>query len=258
MKTAEAIRSSNRSKKIKGWLSREATLLIALIDEVQKQNDYKGDIFEIGVHHGKSAVLFSQFLREDEVLDVCDIFDDQSKNKSNSGDGNKSTFLKNVKTLGKNKIGKIYQMLSCDLYREKLPVNYRIFHIDGGHDTEEALMDLELAADKIIDSGVIILDDPFRQDWPGVTEALVKFLEKKPDFTAFTVGFNKLMICRKAFAEKYLAIIDDKSQRQIFQLHYPIIFEKKRFGSNTMRVFTIKTEMNMRSLKVKVKRMLKS
>ena len=133
-----------------------------------------------------------------------------------------------------------------------------MFHIDGGHDTDEALSDLMLAANLIVDSGVIILDDPFRQDWPGVTEALIKFLEKQPDFMAFVVGFNKLMICKKVAAETYLEIIDDKSKRQLFQLHYPLVFEKKSFGNVTMRVLTVKTGMNMRSLKVKVKRMLKS
>ena len=258
MKTNDAIAISKQGVKIGGWLSREAILLISLIDEVQQQNNLQGNIFEIGVHHGKSAILFTHFLRENEVLDVCDIFGDQSQNKSKSGDGDKEIFLNNIKQHGKDKIGSIYQMLSFKLEDENLDKNYRIFHIDGGHDTDEALFDLNLAATLIIDQGVIILDDPFRPDWPGVTEALVKFMENHPDFTAFVVGFNKLMICKNEFADLYLSVIDDAAQRKTFQLHYPIVFEKKQFAKGTMRVLTPKRGMNMRGLKVKVKRMLKS
>lgn len=258
MRTKDAIEISKKCKQIDGWLSREAVLLIALIDEVQKKNEFKGDAFEIGVHHGKSAVLFTQLLRDNEFLDVCDIFGDQEKNKSNSGNGNKDIFLSNIKNHGKEKIRHTFEMLSNELANEELKKCYRLFHIDGGHDTDEALFDLNLASEVLTDEGVIILDDPFRQDWPGVTEALVHFLEHHRDFIAIAVGFNKLMICKEKVAECYYTMLDDESMRKEYKLHYPIVFEHKRFAGGTMRVYTIKNGLNMRSIKVGAKRMLKS
>jgi hypothetical protein len=56
---------------------------------------------------------------------------------------------------------------------------------------EEALSDIQLAADAIVASGAIVVDDPFRPEWPGVTEAILAFLEDRTDWTAVAVGMNK-------------------------------------------------------------------
>ncbi len=257
----ESVKTStifSKIKRIGGWLSHEAALLISLIDEVQKKNNFTGDIFEIGVHHGKSSALFSHILDTNEFLDVCDIFEDQTKNISKSGNGNKTIFLNNIQKFGKDKIRGIYSMMSSELDKEKLSKNYRLFHIDGGHDMNEVFLDLNLAKELILDCGVIILDDPFRQDWPGVTEGLVKFMDSNPEFISFVIGFNKLMICKVQYADLYLKTIDNVVERKNYKLHYPIIFEKKRFCNQTMRVLTVKQGMNMSGIKVKLKRLFKN
>jgi hypothetical protein len=46
-----------------------------------------GDLFEIGVHHGRSALLLSHMARTGEWVRVCDLFGAQSDNVSSSGGG---------------------------------------------------------------------------------------------------------------------------------------------------------------------------
>jgi hypothetical protein len=42
----------------------------------------EGHLFEVGVHHGRSAVLLSQLARRGERLGVCDLFGEQGHNVS--------------------------------------------------------------------------------------------------------------------------------------------------------------------------------
>ena len=62
MKPAKAKAVAKQSKDIPGWFSQEASMLFAWIDEIQKRNNISGDCFEIGCHHGKSALMLGTML----------------------------------------------------------------------------------------------------------------------------------------------------------------------------------------------------
>jgi hypothetical protein len=90
MKPNQAEKLFRKTKKIHGWFSFEAAMLFAWIDDIQKSSGLVGDIFEIGVHHGKSAVFLGAMLDPIlENLSVCDLFGAQTKNVSRSGFGNR-------------------------------------------------------------------------------------------------------------------------------------------------------------------------
>ena len=55
--------------------------------------------------------------------------------------------------------------------------DYWFFHIDGGHNPDEALHDLHLAASSTITQAAIVIDDPLTPVWPGVAEAIFRFLD---------------------------------------------------------------------------------
>jgi hypothetical protein len=75
MKPNQAEKLFRKTKKIHGWFSFEAAMLFAWIDDIQKSSGLVGDIFEIGVHHGKSAVFLGAMLDPIlENLSVCDLF----------------------------------------------------------------------------------------------------------------------------------------------------------------------------------------
>ena len=88
MTPSDALAIAKQTKRLHGWLSPEGTMLFAWIDDIQKQAGITGDLFEIGVHHAKSAALLGRMARPDrEVFGVCDIFEDQRFQRVGFGKG---------------------------------------------------------------------------------------------------------------------------------------------------------------------------
>jgi len=199
MRSSEVKHHTKTLKSIDGWFSNDAALLFGWIDDIQKRNLVTGDLFEIGCHHGKSAQLLGHMaLPATEQLAVCDLFGLQSDNVSKSGCGDLEVFLGNMRPVKELGIScKVFQKNSAELKPQEIGTNYRFFHIDGGHNPDEALADLRLAAACLGEKGVIALDDPFRTEWPGVTEALIRFLDEYDEFEAMLVGCNKILLTRK-------------------------------------------------------------
>jgi hypothetical protein len=243
-------------KNISGWFYPEAALLIGMLNNFHEKLNIKGDIFEIGVHHGKSAIFFSHLLKDDEQLSICDIFDNQIGNISISGQGNQTIFSNNYDKFSKKKLKQVFTCLSSDLKPLEIGNSFRIFHIDGGHNCNEALSDLILGSQVITEDGLIVLDDPFRPEWPGVTEALIEFLKTYPDFAPLVVGFNKLIIVRKEKLNQYKSFIDDLNNRIEYELTYPFSYKKLPFMDEELRIFFTPSGINVNSLKVKIQRVI--
>jgi hypothetical protein len=239
MEPDKALRNLRKLKKNHGWFNTEAAILFAWIDEIQKSEGITRDIFEIGCHHGKSTVLLGEMINlQKEKLCVCDIFSDQDENISRSGSGDLRAFMKNMTLVQKRRLRvKILDKNSITLTAEEIGQNYRFFHIDGGHNCDEAYSDLNLAAKTLINEGVIALDDPFRPEWPGVTEALIRFLDEKKDFRATIVGFNKLILIRDVYSHIYLKEIKKPSMRKKFNLDYPWYSKELPFNDQSLFIF---------------------
>lgn len=199
----ETRRLARATRRIDGWLAPPAAAVFALVDEIQREHSVTGGIFEIGVHHGKSAVVLGQLLRPDETLSVCDLFGRQDLNASDSGLGDRATFERNMARHAPHARIQVFPVPSSELGTIDGPI--RLFHVDGGHRKDEALGDIELAAECLHERGVIVVDDPYRADWPEVTEAIIAFLEAHADFVPILVGFNKVLLTRRACAGDYLS-----------------------------------------------------
>ena len=247
-----------KSKKIGGWFSSEAAMLIAMIDEVQKDMNLDGDIFEIGVHHGKSSIFFSHLLRDQEFISICDLFGTYG-NVSNSGDGNYDVFFNNMKKYALKQAKDIHVCLSSTLTPEVIGKNYRIFHIDGGHNSDEALNDLILATKVVNEKGIIILDDPFRAEWPGVTEALIKFLQMDYEYDSVVVGFNKLVLSKKSVSEKYKQFINNNENIKSYGLSLPWGLKELPFLNGTISIFFIPTRfLGTKRIKIFISKILQT
>ena len=99
MHPADVRTITRRTRRVEGWFSAEAAALFGLLDEAQRAAGVEGHLFEIGVHHGRSAVLLSQLARPGERLGVCDLFGEQSQNVSASGGGDRAIFERNIAAL---------------------------------------------------------------------------------------------------------------------------------------------------------------
>ena len=254
MKTGQANKIIRKTKWIHGWFSFEAAMLFAWIDEIQKSNDLVGDIFEIGVHHGKSAVFLAAMLDHTrEKLAVCDLFENQTKNVSGSGSGDRHIFEQNVRLYLQGGFDtRIFSKSSTELTGEEAGNNYRFIHIDGGHDQSEALNDLQFAARSTIAEGVIVVDDPMTPVWPGVAEAIFTFLSNDKRFCAIVAGFNKMFLVRRDFAALYTRQMDIEELRVEYRIAYPWHFKKLTFMGYPLRIFYIPSYVARRSVRTKL------
>lgn len=250
MRSIDVKRYTKASDSIEGWFSNDAARLFGWIDEIQKAKDITGDLFEIGCHHGKSAQLLGAMACPDtESLSVCDLFGLQTDNVSRSGHGDREIFESNMKPVRDLGITyNIFQKNSLELKPAEIGDGYRFFHIDGGHNPDEALADLELASQCICDSGVIVLDDPFRSEWPGVTEALIRFLDADPDFQAIMVGCNKIILSRKDASSIYLDEFESRIAQDTSGFGYPWKIKSLPFQQSNLRILYVPDYRQRKSL----------
>ena len=71
-----------RTNKVPGWMSFHDAAVIDGILSRQSENDTKGNLLEIGVYAGKSAVLLGRHLQPKEEFHVCDIFDEPTDSRN--------------------------------------------------------------------------------------------------------------------------------------------------------------------------------
>ena len=95
----------------------------------------RGDLAEIGVHHGKSFLALANSVAPGERLFAIDVFEDQHKNIDHSGRGDRQIFLNNVNAYAPGTPLEIVQESSLDLPEKGWPPSHatsiRFFSIDG-------------------------------------------------------------------------------------------------------------------------------
>ena len=104
------------------------------------------------------------------------------------------------------------QRLACEeltmqdgsLVRADAPEGFTFVSVDGGHEVEYALSDIRLAMALAMPEGIILVDDFFAPDWPGVTEALARlYLHDRPQFVPLLAGYNKLLLCHRSHRQGF-------------------------------------------------------
>jgi hypothetical protein len=183
------------TKHVEGWFFPIDAYLFGAIDELQKRDGIAGNLFEIGVHHGKTAIFLARMLRAAESLGVCDVFEHQELNVDRSGEGSRELFERNMRSLGGPAL--VFAKPSSELTTTDTTTNCRFFHIDGGHRPEDVVADLETASRALHDRGVVAVDDVFNPSWPGVSEGFYRFLAARPNvFVPILIGGNKVLLSR--------------------------------------------------------------
>jgi hypothetical protein len=185
--------------KIEGWLAPTAANITI---EIATSIAVKGrPVCEIGVHHGKFAILLG-ILNRSRVVGF-DLFERQAENEDDSGAGHLQIFLQNaalhalrledVVAVSINSLELTPQMV-IDCCGSK-PI---LFSVDGGHTEELTLNDLRIAADAVADDGVVMLDDVLHSGFPGVASGLFAFAAERPNaLHPFCIGGGKLFLAKK-------------------------------------------------------------
>ena len=197
---------------IEGWFFPIDASIFGLIDAAQKSDSIVGNLFEIGVHHGKSAVMLATMLDGGELLGVCDVFGRQDLNDDRSGEGSRELFEQNMSRLRAEVADavRIFSKRSDELTVADTSDACRFIHIDGGHTPRDVVNDLMIAERALSEVGVVALDDVFNASWPGVSEGLYRYISAQPEsLVPLIIGGNKVYFARPAGVGRYEALLQD-------------------------------------------------
>lgn len=197
---------------VTGFLEPEILLVLDVLNSAQRAKQVSGAVAEIGVHHGKLFIALSLLQRGGEKSVAIDIFGDQELNVDGSGHGNLDKFRNNVNLWSSMDDVVIHQGDSTKLEPQKLTElaggDIRFFSVDGGHTEEIVFSDMKLAEATLADGGVVIADDVFNEQWPGVAVGTLRYLEDGAKLAPFLIGFNKVFFAQPDYCEAYRAAVE--------------------------------------------------
>lgn len=186
--------------KVGGWLVPTTAHIMAILAEEQTKLGIRGDLAEIGVHHGKSFLVLANSVAPGEKIFAIDVFEDQHKNIDQSGHGDRETFLKNVNDYAPGTPLEIIQESSLDLPAKGWPKRHaesiRFFSIDGSHTREATLNDLRVAERTTKDGAIVAVDDVLSSHWLGVISGLFDYLSSGGKLIPFAVIPDKMLLSK--------------------------------------------------------------
>jgi hypothetical protein len=170
---------------VPGWFAKVDARLLLGIDRCQADHSSGGDLLEIGVYLGKSAILLGFLAAGGEALHVCDPFEPSgalpAADRVHSGlyvEAGRSAFEANYRRFHRS-LPEVHQVESNGLASVLEPGTFRLVHIDGSHDFDAVVADLGLARSLLIPGvGVVVCDDHGNHRTPGVTAAIWSAMEE--------------------------------------------------------------------------------
>lgn len=190
---------------IRGPMPLECAFLIGAVLQALNNLNVVGDMMEIGVFEGRSAIPAACFLRPAENFLSIDPFEDITSASSTltyGGVGNDEKFIQNWKRVfGNTEQLTVLKVLSSAVVQsEELRSTWKPFKyisVDGDHSVEGTLLDLHLAKQHIANNGVIAVDDVFNIEWPSVSQALNEFLAEDGGLCPLCLGWGRLFLCKR-------------------------------------------------------------
>jgi len=217
---------------VKGWLFPGAAEAIIRLSEEQRREGVPGGVAEIGVHHGKLFILLYLLGENGEAAVAVDLFSHQELNIDHSGEGDLERFKRNLKRHADTNRLVVHEgdstQLSAAQLRELGRGPLRLISIDGGHTAEITAHDLATAEGALAEGGIVILDDCFKEMWPGVIDGVHRHFATPRSIVPFGIGSNKTFFCHPEFALRYadaLRGLEVNSVEQEFLGHPVVSFE---------------------------------
>ena len=190
----------------------------------QTENKVVRNFLEIGVLHGKSAMLSGLYAQANNTQQVI-------VDPGEWMDTTYSNLLSRIEGLNLRLINDYSSNLNhYSIYKEHQR-DYSWFHIDGDHSYTQCYKDLILADHFLSDYGVVIVDDFFSTMFPQVTASTFSYLEKHPlNLKMFLVGqCNKAYLCRPPAFDFYKKFCIDVLSKDMKDQDYPVTITKTTY-----------------------------
>lgn len=161
-----------------GWFNPEDLELFVRILDGQRRAGVTGDLLEIGVFQGKSAVVLGFFADASDRVQVCDTFgadpdlsaQNLAENERWYGGLSEQSFLDGYTRVHAT-LPTVHAVRSTALAGLIAPSSVRFAHIDGSHTHDVVARDIALVATLMTDDGVVVIDDYRSAHTPGVAAA---------------------------------------------------------------------------------------
>ena len=202
-------------KFVDGWMLPAAAKMITTLSAVQEAQCIRGNVAEIGVHHGKLFILLYLLTRGEERAVAIDLFADQTRNIDHSGSGDLDKFRAHLARHVDPDMRRLVVHEGDSTALDGAAVKrlaggaYRLISIDGGHTAETTAHDLAIAEEALAPGGVIILDDCFNEMWPGVSEGVHRYFRGRRGILPFATGANKTFFCTPGAIPFYVDSLRD-------------------------------------------------
>lgn len=170
-------RPPNELPDVPGWFPVLDQVLFTWILNRQKTQEFRGDLLEVGVYVGKSAIVLGHHRQEGEQYTVCDLFEGDAPDDANRAEANKSYSRLTRQIFEENylsfhdELPRVLQGPSSIVPDEVKPRSCRFVHIDGSHLYEHVYGDIGAAHDALLPDGIVVLDDFRSEHTPGVSIA---------------------------------------------------------------------------------------
>jgi hypothetical protein len=200
-----------RLAEVEGWLSPLDFAMLTAVLVAQANRETRGDLAEIGVWRGKSAILLSHFVGGDESLYAIDVFDlyypGEVPSHPRKPYADPADFRRNLEAYG---CPRAVTEIASDTRSDSTLVDQlsgrgvRFFHIDGGHSYEHVTADCATALAVVTEDSVVVLDDFMQIDNPAVTEAIIDSFRDAPNgLVPFATTRKKLYLASRAAVGEY-------------------------------------------------------
>ncbi|MBG0852988.1 class I SAM-dependent methyltransferase [Streptomyces spinoverrucosus] len=174
----EAPPRPHRLDDVPGWFPVLDQVLFDWLLNRQEAAGVRGDLLEVGVYMGKSAIFLGRHLREGERYTVCDLFEGDAPDDANRAESTKSYSALTRQVFEANylsfhdELPRVVQGPSSLVPGEVEPGSCRFVHIDGSHLYEHVYDDIGAARDVLLPDGIVVLDDFRSEHTPGVSVAV--------------------------------------------------------------------------------------
>lgn len=213
-----------RMHRVPGYLMDPDATVIAALLGWQEETGVRGNLCEIGVHHGRLFLILALSRQMNEKALAIDLFEDDQINVGAQA-GRSGGLLRQANKLGVDlspseilKGSSLELTPAAILNRTGGPI--RFFSIDGGHMYHHVKNDLQLASACLAEDGVIAADDFFFLKWPEVSFAVFDFLRETPEIVPVFATGRKLYLAKRDYAPQVLAFMLQSPPRGI-TVEYP-------------------------------------
>ncbi|MQY35200.1 hypothetical protein SRB17_31720 [Streptomyces sp. RB17] len=173
----ETTRQPHRLDDVAGWFPVLDQLLFDWFLNRQETAEMRGDLLEVGVYMGKSAIFIGRHQQPGERYTVCDLFEGDAPDDANQAESSKSYGALTRRVFEGNylsfhdELPRVLQGPSSLVPAEVEPDSCRFVHIDASHLYEHVHGDIGTARDLLLPDGIVVLDDFRSEHTPGVSIA---------------------------------------------------------------------------------------